>query len=74
MTTITKSESIPNEYTSVSFTCEKTVLTSKTLELIKKNWNIQTEKWNHFHIVQSNVHFKDTFTDSWDSWSKRLTV
>ena len=26
-----------------SFTCEKTVLTGKTLEL-KKNWNILTEK------------------------------
>lgn len=41
-----------------SFICEKTVLTVKTLELcFKKKWNIVTEKWNHFYIVQSNVHF-----------------
>lgn len=25
-----------------------------------KNWNIETEKWNHFLIKQSNVHYNQT--------------
>ena len=37
----------------------------------RENWNIVTEKWNYFLIVQSNVHYKQTFTTS---WSKSVTV
>ena len=47
------------------------IYTSVYLVQNRENWNIVTEKWNYFLIVQSNVHYKQTFTTS---WSKSITV
>ena len=35
-----------------------------SVELVQnsKNWNSVTEKWNHFLVVKSNVHYKQVFT------------
>ena len=47
------------------------IYTSVYLVQNRENWNIVTEKWNYFVIVQSTVHCKQAFTTS---WSKSETV
>ena len=47
------------------------IYTSVYLVQNRENWNIVTEKWNYFVIMQSTVHCKQAFTTS---WSKSVTV